>query len=281
MLLDGMRIGRFGEPSDWLVASSPDPAVLSSKWGVTIVPISLGDLRLEMKNIQTDEINSSVKSFIETAEASIEPSEKDLHDVGAVFLALKALIKKFRLDALTIRCFDLVVDEKTTGCFALSQLLDEGLVAACEGDLVSTIGMLLAQKLTTETPWMANPSMIDLENNKLILAHCTVPQTMVESYNIRSHFESGLGVGIQGFIKNGPVTIFRLGGKELEHLWIAEGEIIAAGNSEKLCRTQAEIKLHSLEVKELLERPLGNHLVMIRGYHEDKIRSALQGITGN
>lgn len=275
MILDGIRIGQFGEPSDWLVASSQDPEVLREKWGVTIVPISLGDLRIAMKAINSANIEESVESFIQKAEVTIEPDTKELQDVGAVFLALKSLIKRFRLDAMTIRCFDLVVDEKTTGCFALSQLLDEGLIAACEGDLVSTVGMLLAKDITDETPWMANPSMIDPNSNKLILAHCTVPRTMVSSYNIRSHFESGLGVGIQGFMENGPVTIFRLGGKTLEKSWVAEGDIVSAGNSEQMCRTQVEIKLNNTAVGELLERPLGNHLVMIRGHHENELTTTL------
>ena len=275
MNLKGTRIGLVGDPSDWLVASRPAPEVIEEKWGATIVPIGMGDLRLEMKALEKEDIKQSIAGFVEKADITLEPASHDLDNVGAVFLALKSLIKSYHLDALTIRCFDLVVDNRTTGCFALSQLLDEGLVAACEGDLVSTIGMLLAQKTTGETPWMANPAMIDVKENKLVLAHCTVPRSLVGSYSIRSHFESGLGVGIQGFMGNGPVTIFRLGGKKLEKFWVAEGDIISAGNSEMLCRTQAEIRLNDEPVKDILERPLGNHLVMVKGHHKKSIMSLL------
>ncbi|MCF7806923.1 MAG: fucose isomerase [Candidatus Marinimicrobia bacterium] len=277
--MDGVRIGRFGEPSDWLVASSPDANILKERLGVDVVPVALEELRLEMKALDSADISGNIERFIERADVIVEPSPEDLQNVGAVFLGLKALIQRYQLDALTIRCFDLVVDDQTTGCYALSQLLDEGVIAACEGDLVSTVGMLLAKTITGETPWMANPSMIDADTNKLILAHCTVPRKIVETYSIRSHFESGLGVGIQGIINNGPVTVFRLGGKSLEKSWIAEGEIISAGLSENLCRTQVEIKLHSRSIKELLEHPLGNHLVLIRGHHEQELLSGAQNIS--
>ena len=109
---------------------------------------------------------------------------------------LGELAREHRLDALTVRCFDLVLDHKTTGCFALAQLLDDGVIAGCEGDVVSTVGMLWARELLGSTPWMANPAQLDPERNTLWLAHCTVPRSLVASYGLRSHFESGLGVGI-------------------------------------------------------------------------------------
>ena len=47
---------------------------------------------------------------------------------------------KERLDAVAVRCFDLVTARGTTGCLALSALNDAGRVAACEGDLASAVG---------------------------------------------------------------------------------------------------------------------------------------------
>jgi hypothetical protein len=32
----------------------------------------------------------------------------------------------------------------------------------------------------------------------MVLAHCTVPRTMVRAYDVRTHFESGLGVAVAG-----------------------------------------------------------------------------------
>lgn len=190
-----------------------------------------------------------------------------MDDVVKVYLALKKVVQEQKLDALTLRCFDLVLGLKTTGCFGLSQLTDEGIIAGCEGDLVSTVGLMWARELLGLTPWMANPAQLDAEKNELWLAHCTVPRGIVEDYSLRSHFESGLGVGIQGTLANGPVTLLRIGGKQMEELWLAEGEIMEAGDSEDLCRTQARIKLSAGKISDLLEAPLGNHIVMVQGHH--------------
>jgi len=183
------------------------------------------------------------------------------------------MVDEYHLDALTVRCFDLVLELETTGCFGLSQLTDEGVIAGCEGDLVSTVGLLWVRDLLGETPWMANPAQMDQSANTLWLAHCTVPRTMVSSYRLRSHFESGQGVGIQGELPAGPVTLLRIGGTRMERLWLAEGEIIASGHAEDLCRTQAEVRLTSGHVSELLREPLGNHIVVVYGHHADRLRA--------
>ena len=183
---------------------------------------------------------------------------------------MKKLILKYDLDAVTLRCFDLVLDLGTTGCFALSRLNDEGIIAGCEGDMVSTIGMLLVYKKTGRIPWMANPSRLNLENNSLLIAHCTVPISLVNNYIIRSHFESGIGVGIQGTFQSGKVTIFRIGGNNLDKIWVANGEIIQTSKEEDLCRTQIEVKLNSdRNVADLLTNPLGNHLIIVPGLFEE------------
>jgi L-fucose isomerase-like protein len=200
-----------------------------------------------------------------------EPSHTDLEENIKVYIALKKAIEQHKLDAITVRCFDLVLDHKTTGCFALAQLNDEGIIAGCEGDLVSTIGMLWSHKLLGQIPWMANPVQLNEESNRLWLAHCTVPRSIVKEYTLRSHFESGIGVGIQGTISNGPVTLLRIGGKNMDKIWIAEGEIIQSGNAEDLCRTQVEVKLTTGTVKEILKAPLGNHLILVRGHHHKQL----------
>ena len=121
---------------------------------------------------------------------------------------------------------------------------------------------------------MANPAQLDPNSNTLWLAHCTVPRSLVESYSLRSHFESGLGVGIQGALPTGPVTLLRIGGKKMDRLWLAEGEILRSGDAENLCRTQVEIHLtRGGTVADLLLAPLGNHLVLAFGHHLNRLQS--------
>ena len=272
--LEASRIGLVGDPSDWLVASMPDATAVREVWGPEVVRIPMSELTARLAEVSAETPPpASAAALTGNATGVVEPSQEDIIAVANVYEALGRLVAAYELSAVTVRCFDLVVDCRTTGCFALAELTDTGVIAGCEGDLVSTIGLLWARLLTGETPWMANPAGLDEAANALWLAHCTVPRSMVEQYRLRSHFESGIGVGIQGVLPRGPVTLVRIGGARLEKLWVAEGEITESGDAENLCRTQARVRLSSGHVSELLRAPLGNHLVLVRGHHEERLRS--------
>jgi L-fucose isomerase-like protein len=278
--LQQARIGLVGKPSDWLIASSPDPATVTAAWGPTVVPIDLDTIVSIYETITDADVAPQTESLVAGATEVLEPSTADVIEVARLYLALRRVITDHELDALTVRCFDFVQNQRTTGCFALAQLTDEGVIAGCEGDLVSAIGLLWAKKLLDTTPWMANPAQLDPAGNRLTLAHCTVPRSLVESYRLRTHFESGLGVGIQGAMPAGPVTLFRIGGRDMDSVWIAEGDILRSGNAENLCRTQVDIQLTAGgHVQDLLNAPLGNHLVLVFGHHFDRLRGWWQAMS--
>jgi L-fucose isomerase-like protein len=113
---------------------------------------------------------------------------------------------------------------------------------------------------------MANPSEIVADDGRgrgrLLLAHCTVPGSLLASYGVRSHFESGRGVAVAGTFAPGPVTLARIGGKGLDEVWVAEGRLESSPSNEGLCRTQAAISLDSGDIERFLASPLGNHIVV-------------------
>jgi L-fucose isomerase-like protein len=212
------------------------------------------------------------RDFRAGAEAIAEPADADLLAAGHVHARLRRLVDAERLDAVAVRCFDLVTRRATTGCLALAQLNDQGVTAGCEGDLPATVTMLWLRRLTGEIPWMANPARLDPERGRMLLAHCTAPRGLSRAYRLRSHFESGLGVAIQGTLAPGPVTLARVGGVDLERLWTADAALVRDTDDPDLCRTQVEIEAGREILEDLLARPLGNHLVMVRGHHAAVLR---------
>ncbi len=272
-LLRQTRIGLIGAPSDWLVASSPTPAVVRETWGPEVKSIPMDALYAAMEAASADEIRALAGELTDSAQEVREPSRAELEDGARVYLGLRQLVERYALSALTLRCFDLVIRLRMTGCLALAQLNDEGTIAGCEGDVVSTLGMLWAYHLLGQIPWMANLARLNEAHNTLWLAHCTAPRRLTRFYRLRSHFESGLGAALQGEIAPGPVTLLRIGGAELERVWLAEGDLLRNGDAEDLCRTQIEIRLTQGSVSDLLRAPLGNHVVMVPGRYVGRLRS--------
>ena len=159
---------------------------------------------------------------------------------------------------------------KNTGCLGLSLLNDEGIIAGCEGDIPAFISMVILHYLTDEPVFMANSSSIDLNKNEIILAHCTLPLNMPDRFYLKTHFESGLGVGIKGEIREGKVTIFKLSGDGKKY-FVSGGEIIENLNKENLCRTQIRLRMNE-DVKYFLQDSIGNHHLVCKGDYSKLVR---------
>ena len=175
------------------------------------------------------------------------------------------------LDALTVECFSLVKNQKVTACLSLSKFNDDETPAGCEGDLVSITGMMLAQTLTGRIPWMAN--LIKVSYDCARFAHCTAPTTLLNDFEIDTHYETGEGTAIAGDFGSEEVTIFRLN-NELNRAFLTEGKVISTHHSRHACRTQLEVNLPKESARLLKERPLGNHHLIIPGLHHEKIMMA-------
>lgn len=268
-----IRIGLVGGPSDWLVASSPAPATVAVAWGPTVVPVPVAELIDASAHAPVGVGAPLAGSVARGATSRVEPDAADLDRAATVHPALQNLVERYDLDCLTVRCFDLLGALGTSGCVALATLNDAGIIAGCEGDLPSTIAMLWTHMLLGATPWMANPAQADEDRDTLLLAHCTVPRSLVRNYRLRSHFESGIGVAFEGELPEGPVTLARIGGRDLDALWLAEGRAVVTPPREDLCRTQLAVELDHGVVGDLLRAPLGNHLVVVYGHHRARLQS--------
>ncbi len=266
------RLGVVGGPSSWLVASSPTAEVVRRRWGPELVTVEPTRM-IELTRIPVVPTGVLAERFTKVADPTrTTVDDKAVGDAMGVRSALGDVLDDHALDAVTVRCFDLLGDPGTSGCLALASLNDDGIVAGCEGDVPSTLAMLLVRHLLDQPSWMANPANVDLDENQLVLAHCTVAPSMLDGFALDTHFESGKGVGISGHFASQPVTLLRLGGNDLDECWIVEGDIVDTGDDPDLCRTQVTVALSSGHVRELLERPLGNHIVLASGHHGERLR---------
>jgi L-fucose isomerase-like protein len=268
------RLGVIGEPSDWLIGSQIDYEHAAHHWGTEFIDIELDEVYQALEKVDSAKAKRIAADFLENAAKIVESNESELVEASKIYLALKEVIANNDLDALTIRCFDIVMELNTTGCLALALLNNEGLVSGCEGDIPAAFTMFLAHQLTGVMPFMANPAAIDKNKDEILFAHCTVATDISQDYIIRSHFETGIGVGIQGILEEGPVTVFKIGGAGLEQYFVAEGEIIENMDSPNACRTQLKISLPQSS-DYFLNDAIGNHHLIIPGYHADKINEFL------
>lgn len=271
------RIGVIGFPSDWLISSAVDYAAARRRWGASFVEIEMGAFEgyLSREEEASAEAEKVATDFARGASRTVEPGAKDLLAAARVYLALKRLAADYGLDAFTLKCFDLLDSRKTTGCMALALLNQEGITAGCEGDERTVFTMHLARLLTGEVPFMANPSRIDAGENSAVFAHCTIAPCLTREYRVRSHFESGIGVGIQGIVPEGEATVLKVGGPALDRYFVSAGRIAANPDDPRRCRTQLQIELAE-DASYFLRSPLANHHVILRGDRAAEIAAFME-----
>ena len=132
------RLGLVGAGSDWLVASSHRPETVAVRFGLKMVPLAVDELRAHVARDPAPVAGPEYAAW-ERAQACEGVTREAFARAVGVYRGLKALAESYRLGAVTIRCFDLVTQDGTTGCLALARLADEGITAGCEGDVPSAV----------------------------------------------------------------------------------------------------------------------------------------------
>ena len=285
------RLGVIGEPSDWLIASPKEASRVKQNLGVELVDIPMSELLDTMATIpQAPDVKSmlaisessdSVRCSCDTVTSSsalrdVSSVADSLPDAYRIYLALKLLIQKYQLQGFTLRCFDLLDTVHNTGCWALAKLNSEGIVAGCEGDVPTMLTMMVVRALCGISSFQANPASINTETGEILFAHCTIPFDMTQHYEYDTHYESGIGVGIRGYVQEGPVTICKLSG-DLKRYFITEGQLIYNQAKPDLCRTQLMVRLDDpSQTSYFLTNPIGNHHVIVLGRHAEALKALIQ-----
>lgn len=270
-ILSNAKLGVIGEPSDWLIASHVDPKLAKTKLGLEIINISIDEL---IKLAQKDyEINDPLVDQLNKKSFSEPEMKKALNIYGAMLV----LIEKYELTGLTLRCFDLLDTLKSTGCIALALLNAQGIPSSCEGDVPSLITMMILQSLFNEAGFMVNPSQIKVEKNQMIVAHCTLPLNMTDNYSLTTHFESGIGVAVNGQLPEKQGLIFKVN-PNLDDYFLSEIDILSNLFEKNLCRTQIEIRLKE-DVRYFIKTPCANHHIISLKNDVDLIHNFMKSIS--
>lgn len=244
--LRGSRYGIVGKSSDWLIASQADRAIVKECLGIDLIDISIEELFDDL------------------------PTNK------SIYAGLQKIIETYQLQGFTLRCFELIERLNDTGCLPLARLNAAGYVAGCEGDVPAMLSMAIVRSLFDVSGFLANPATINPETGELLFAHCTIPLNMVERYELDTHFESGVGTGVRGFMKEGPVTVFKVSG-DLKRHFIAEGRLVMSLALPNMCRTQQVIQLSDrMQAHYFLSDPIGNHHIVLPGHHRDELEELLK-----
>ncbi|MCL5097149.1 MAG: hypothetical protein M1608_06420, partial [Candidatus Omnitrophica bacterium] len=176
--------------------------------------------------------------WISQAKEIVEPSRQDIINSSRLYLAVRELMIQEKAQAITSsHCMG-----EPRGCLTFSKLNDQGLVGVCEGDIDSTLTMLLFAYAFRAPGFVSDP-VVDIAKNALIHFHCTSATKMDGPggerlpFRIRTQSDTRGGVSLEVANRIGqPVTCAKL--VNLDTIVISTGKIIETSTSPMACRTQ-------------------------------------------
>lgn len=242
-----LRLGVVGKPSDWLIASTVNYADVLELMNIEIVDIPIEQV---------------------TSLGEVDPGMKGAE---AIYHRLKEIVEQYDLQGVTLRCFDLLKTVMNTGCIALSKLNDEGIPAACEGDIPTLLTMMIVKRITGELCFQVNPARVQADG-KMLFAHCTLPLGMTEKHEYTTHFESGIGVAIHGDLPTGDYTLLKMSG-DMQRMIAVDVTLERCQFEPHLCRTQVWVQATPEVSNYFMTNPIANHHVLIRGHHAKEFRN--------
>lgn len=231
------RILAIDGPNGTPAACSPEQ--VKKKLGADLVPVPNARLLEIFKSIDPAAAEAEAQQYwIGQARKIVEPTRPEIIDSARLYLATKELMIQERAQAVCSRaCMG-----NPRGCLTFSKLNDLGFVGACEGDIDSTLTMLIFAYAFRVPGFISDP-VIDTAKNAMVHFHCTSATRMDGAagerlpFTIRTQTDSRGGVALEVENRVGqPVTCAKLVG--LDKMLMVPGKIIETSRSPLACRTQ-------------------------------------------
>jgi hypothetical protein len=213
---------------------------IKERLGAEVIPITVEETVQAHKAVDIKAAEAEAKKYwISKAKKIVEPSREEIINSARFYLAMKDLMIKNRAQAVTSsNC----MGGPAKGCLTFSKLNDLGLVGACEGDMDSTLTMLMFAYAFGVPGFITDP-VFDTSENALIHFHCTSATKMDGPggerlpFTIRTQSDSERGVSLDVENRIGQdVTCAKF--IDLDTMLISTGKIYKITHDELGCRTQ-------------------------------------------
>ncbi len=213
---------------------------VKAKLGTEVIPITVEETLKAHEAISMDAARAEAEEYwISKAKKIVEPTTDEIVTSARFYLAVKNLMQQYGAQAITsAEC----MGRPAKGCLAFSKLNDMGLVGACEGDMDSTLTMMMFQYAFGVPGFITDP-VFDTARNALIHFHCTSvtkfdgPRGPRAPFAIRTQTDSGRGVALEVENRVGQeVTCAKF--VNLKDMAYSTGKIIEVTHNPLGCRTQ-------------------------------------------
>ena len=232
------RFGMMGPPCPGMLDVSADEGAIEKTLGAAAVPIDLEALLEAARAASPVEAAAAAERLLSQTGGARDSSRQALADNLRLYVGIRELVGKNKLDAYSVRCWPEMRDQlKITPCAAHALMSEEGVPNSCEIDFPALITTYILNRMAG-TPAFNFDITAYLESEGAIqFAHCgaAAPSLAGDPKRalVRVHMRTATGATVEFPFPEGTATLAKLlrprDGKL--RLFVARGQVIPSGDS--------------------------------------------------
>jgi L-fucose isomerase-like protein len=163
------RVALIGYAAMGMYPGTFDHVLMRRHIGPEVEQIDTYTLIRVAEAVPEDTVRATAAELHTKAQVKVE--ENRLLKSARLAAGLRQLLREGAFDAVNVKCqYELSQQYGMTACIPVSLVADDGIVAGCEGDLVTTVTQCLLQYLTGEVGCYGD--ILDLNGNRMLLSSC-------------------------------------------------------------------------------------------------------------
>ena len=214
--------------------------------GIECVNIPFAEVNAAWEAADQDQSREIADRWRKAAAVVKDVDDETLVRSAAMYLAQKAVMNKHHAIAITINCLGGFYGGHIHAypCLGFHELLNEGLIGACECDTRSTFTMAMINALTNGRPGYISDPVIDTSTNQIIYAHCVAankpfgPDGPSNPYEILTHSEDRQGASVRSLLPAGYMTTSLEFAPDRKQILFHQAKSVDNNREDRACRTK-------------------------------------------
>ena len=206
------HIGIIGYRAKGFFNLDVDELDLYKQIGILIDHYELEEIfKFNASQEQIDERKIQITSIFDVSGIS----DDQLENVAKLTAKFDNFMKENNLDSIAIRCWpEFAASYGISPCAAMSLLQSEQKILTCEGDILGSLSMLAHKAIGGESPFLADFSQVNFQENFGLLWHCGVAACNLWDgkckRSLDTYFAGGKGVTADFVMKSGEISLLRI-----------------------------------------------------------------------
>ena len=214
--------------------------------GIPMENVSFAEINEAWKSADKDESRAVADRWKKSAAKVLGVSDETLETSAAMYLGMKAVLKKHSANAITINCLGGFYGGHIHAypCLGFHELNNEGLIGGCECDVRSTATMVAVNALTQGRPGYISDPVIDTAKRQIIYAHCVAsnkafgPGGAANPFEILTHSEDRQGASVRSILPVGYMTTTLEILPARKEMLLHQAKAVGNDPDDRACRTK-------------------------------------------